>query len=71
MYTYQIAAYVDGIESVSESIVIAFRFRLSDSDAVLRLRKVAKELINNPVGQIQIRTENGYPLSPIFSMERE
>lgn len=62
MYDYQIAVYVDGIESMSESIVVTWRRQIEDREAYSRLIDVFSDLVTESASHIQIRDAAGNPL---------
>ena len=75
MTTYQITAFIDGVESVSESINITLRDIQTETNprspsTINRVKHMIPFLIENPrIDGVQIRDENGQSLTPIMTFE--
>jgi len=70
MKTYQIASYINGLESLRNRVNIAFDDNTSEREAVLMIRRSMANLTPESVEQAQVRDANGYPLTPVLSLER-
>jgi hypothetical protein len=70
MNTYQIASYVDGIESIRHRVNIAFDDTMPTGEAVQMIRRSIANLTPASVEQAQVRDSIGYPLTPVLEIER-
>ena len=69
-YEYQIAVFIDGIESISESLIIKNRKQITVTDAKSRLCNLisSKGFFCDDASHIQLRDGDGKPLSEIWRL---
>ena len=71
MTAIQLTGYVNGIESISERLVVSFDENATDLPLMIkRLRLSSPALLNSRVTSAVIRDSEGRQLSPVWIIER-